>query len=166
MQTNALFLACALMSGSASAETHVVSAFDMTFVPESIEVNVGDTIRWEYVSGSPHTVSSGASCRFDGRFFAALSFIEPVFEWVVPEDSEATIPYFCAPHCINGMVGTIHVNQPCEGELTGDSEIGGEDLLVVLSKWGSDDAVGDIDGNGIVDAEDLLILLGNWGPCG
>jgi plastocyanin len=166
MRNAALIATCALVTAAATAETHVVSAYDMTFVPEIVEVNVGDTIRWEYVSGSPHTVSTGDSCRFDGLFFAALSFIEPVFEWVVPEGGAVTIPYFCAPHCINGMVGTIHVVQPCEGELTGDGDVGGDDLLVVLSNWGGDDPSGDVDGNGIVDGEDLLILLGNWGPCG
>jgi plastocyanin len=156
MRNAALIATCALVTAAATAETHVVSAYDMTFVPEIVEVNVG----------SPHTVSTGDSCRFDGLFFAALSFIEPVFEWVVPEGGAVTIPYFCAPHCINGMVGTIHVVQPCEGELTGDGDVGGDDLLVVLSNWGGDDPSGDVDGNGIVDGEDLLILLGNWGPCG
>lgn len=166
MRKTTMILACAITAAAASAETHEVGAHDMTFKPEVIHVSPGDTIRWEYVSGSPHTVSSGDGCRFDGLFFSALSFIEPVFEWVVPDDASGDIPYFCAPHCINGMVGVIHVDEVCQGELTGDGDVGGEDLLVVLSRWGSDDPTGDIDDNGVVDGEDLVILLGNWGACG
>ena len=162
----ASILICALAAPAASAETHVVGAHDMTFEPEVIEVNVGDTIRWEYVSGSPHTVSSGVPCSWDGGFYAGVSVVDPVFEWVVPEDAAGEIPYFCAPHCINGMVGTILVAQPCEGDVSGDRAVDGNDLLLVLAHWGTSDSAGDADGNGIVDGSDLLLVLGNWGTCG
>lgn len=166
MRRTATLLTCTLAATAASAETHVVGAYDLTFEPEVIEVNVGDTIRWEYVSGSLHTVTSGVPCSWDGGFHAAVSVIDPVFEWVVPDDASGEIPYFCAPHCINGMVGTIHVAQPCEGDLTGDGDVDGNDLLVVLDHWGADDPAGDANGNGVVDGHDLLLVLGNWGTCG
>ena len=154
-----------MLSSVGSAEVHVVGAYDMTFKPEVIQVSVGDTIRWEYVSGTPHTVSSGDSCRWDGGFFGVVSIVEPVYEWVVPEDAPAVIPYFCAPHCINGMVGTILVDRPCNEDRDGNGSVDGEDLLLVLAGWGEDDPSGDVDGNGIVDGEDLLLVLGAWGPC-
>jgi plastocyanin len=166
MLRTATLMTCALAVEAGSAETHVVGAYDMTFEPEVIEVEVGDTIRWEYVSGTPHTVTSGLRCTWDTIFYGTVSVIDPAFEWVVPDDASGEIPYFCAPHCINGMVGTIRVVQPCEGDLTGDGDVGGEDLLVVLDHWGGEDPAGDATGNGVVDGHDLLIVLGNWGGCG
>lgn len=165
MRLTATLLTCALAATAASAETHIVGAYDMTFEPEIIEVNVGDTIRWEYISGTPHTVTSGEPCTWDGGFYAGLSIVEPVFEWVVPEDAASEIPYFCAPHCVNEMVGTIFVAQPCEGDLTGNGVVDGDDLLIVLAHWGTADTAGDADGDGAVDGEDLLVVLGDWGEC-
>ena len=63
------------------------------------------------------------------------------------------------------MVGTIFVAQPCEGDLTGNGVVDGDDLLIVLAHWGSADTAGDADGDGTVDGEDLLVVLGDWGDC-
>ena len=156
----------AILVSVAGAETHIVRAYDMTFEPEVIEVRVGDTIRWEYVSGTPHTVTSGEPCTWDGGFYAGLSVIDPVFELVVPVDAAEEIPYFCAPHCVNGMVGLIVVTPPCSGDLDGDSVVDGDDLLVVLANWATTGPEGDADGSGTVDGDDLLIILGGWGGCG
>ncbi len=52
----------------------------------------------------------------------------------------------------------------CPADLTGDGAVGGDDLALLLSTWGS--AGGDIDGDGTTGAGDLALLLGAWGACG
>jgi len=102
--------AVAVLTCSAAAETYVVTAEDTSFNPPDVNVMPGDTIRWEYGSGYPHTVTSGTDCEGDDLFDAELDGGNPVFEWTVPDDAPDTIPYFCGPHCSMGMVGAIHVH--------------------------------------------------------
>ena len=52
----------------------------------------------------------------------------------------------------------------CPADLTGDGVVGGPDLSIMLSGWGSD-GVADLDGDGIVAGEDLARLLSSWGIC-
>lgn len=158
-------LICVLAAKTASADTHIVLAYDMTFEPAEITVAVGDTVLWEYVSGAPHTVTSGTNCTWDGVFHAPLSIIDPVVEWDVPEDAPSVWSYFCAPHCINGMVGVVHIVHPCNADVTGDGEVGTNDLLAVLADWGEADSPADADGDGLVGVNDLLMVVGDWGPC-
>lgn len=107
--------AVAVLACTVTAETYVVTAQSTSFDPPDVNVVPGDTIRWEYGTGYPHTVTSGTDCVGDGLFDAPLGGPGASFEWTVPEGSSSTIPYFCGPHCINGMVGAIHVNGGGDG---------------------------------------------------
>ena len=99
-----------LFCGSAFAETHVVGAYSMTFVPAEVTVVPGDIIRWEYVTGYPHDVTSGTKCMDDGYLFLDIpDFPGGYVEWTVPEDAPSEIPYFCQLHCGSGMTGMINV---------------------------------------------------------
>ena len=51
----------------------------------------------------------------------------------------------------------------CVGDLNQDSMVNGQDLALVLSYWGSNNADIDLDGNGSVGGGDLAIVLGDWG---
>ena len=51
----------------------------------------------------------------------------------------------------------------CLGDFTADGTIGFEDVLYLLSNWGSPNA--DLNGNGTTDFEDLLVILSVWGTC-
>ena len=104
----------ALTAGS-FADTYVVEAHSMTFEPDVVTVQPGDVIRWEYVSGYPHDVTSGTKCTDDGYLFLDIPSGGSV-EWTVPEDAPSEIPYFCTLHCGSGMTGVINVD--------GDSEEG------------------------------------------
>jgi hypothetical protein len=53
---------------------------------------------------------------------------------------------------------------PCPADITGDGFINTDDLLVVVSTWGTNGA-GDVDDNGTVDSDDLLIVIAAWGTC-
>jgi len=95
------------MTTSAMAETHTIEAYNTSFVPSVVDAAPGDTIRWEYVTGYPHSVTSGENCTFDGLYFNEYPL--SVFEWVVPGDAPSQVPFFCDPHCFNEMEGMINV---------------------------------------------------------
>ena len=66
-----LLIACSVLALTAGsfADTYVVEAHSMTFEPDVVTVQPGDVIRWEYVSGYPHDVTSGTKCKDDGYLF-------------------------------------------------------------------------------------------------
>jgi hypothetical protein len=59
---------------------------------------------------------------------------------------------------------------PCLGDISGNGNVGGEDLAMMLGAWGNCancvSCTSDLSGDCAVDAIDLGILLGAWGPCG
>ena len=103
-------IACSVLALTAGsfADTHVVEAYSMSFEPDVITVQPGDVIRWEYVTGYPHDVTSGTKCTHDGYLYLDIPSGGSV-EWTVPEDAPSEIPYFCELHCGNGMTGMINV---------------------------------------------------------
>jgi len=56
-------------------------------------------------------------------------------------------------------------DEDCQGDLDGDGLVDTQDLLTLLSRWGSGDPVADLAGSGVVDAQDLLLMLSVWGAC-
>lgn len=56
----------------------------------------------------------------------------------------------------------------CEGDVDGDGAVDVNDLLLVISSWGTDgggDCGPDTDGSGVVDVNDLLTVISAWGSC-
>ena len=53
----------------------------------------------------------------------------------------------------------------CDGDADGDGDADVNDMLYLLSVWGSADPDGDLDGNGGVDVNDILLLLSVYGNC-
>ena len=54
---------------------------------------------------------------------------------------------------------------PCPADLDGDGVVGGGDLGLMLSAWGSAEQQSDMDGDGVTSGGDLGLLLSAWGPC-
>ena len=54
----------------------------------------------------------------------------------------------------------------CPADLDGDARVGVDDLLAVLSAWGSMNHSIDVDGDMLVGVEELLHVVGAWGDCG
>ena len=97
-----------------AAETHYVQAYDTYFEPDVIYAEPGDTVIWQYVNGYPHTVTSGIPdpCPDgtpDGWFDGVLSSPGDEVIWEVPAEAPAEVTYYCKPHCMMGMTGTIYV---------------------------------------------------------
>ncbi len=105
-----------LLSSGTYAATVDVSIINLSFQPQSITVNVGDTVRWtnnDAVSsyyGSipvPHTTTSGTNNTPDGKWDSGTLSLGQAFSvtFTVP----GTYPYFCSIH---GFTGTVTVNAP------------------------------------------------------
>jgi plastocyanin len=87
----------------------------LTFNPDTVTINVGGTVRWEWFS-TFHSVTSGTNGVADGAFCSpndtncALGVTSDqgfVYEHTFTQPG--TFPYFCAPHFVLGMVGTVIV---------------------------------------------------------
>src|SRR5215467_14781268 len=81
---------------------------ELTFDPDTINIGVGDTVRWTWASNS-HSVTSGTSCTADGQFCspnntncdaAVLNDTGFVYEFTFSQPG--TYHYFCALHCFAG----------------------------------------------------------------
>ena len=89
--------------------THHVGQAGLAFDPADIVVAPGDTVEWHWGDGI-HTVTSGTPCISDGRFDELFDLANQVVTYTVPsEEPNGVIPYFCIPHCLAGMTGTITV---------------------------------------------------------
>jgi hypothetical protein len=53
----------------------------------------------------------------------------------------------------------------CAADLSGDSQVTGADLGLLLSSWGASDPAPDLNADGAVNGADLGLLLSAWGPC-
>jgi plastocyanin len=90
---------------------------EFSFVPDTVNITVGDTVRWTWESDF-HSVTSGdsTSCTADGQFCSpdnmncdagTLNNTGFVYEFTFTQP--ATYQYFCALHCFAGMTGVVNV---------------------------------------------------------
>lgn len=154
-------IAVSMVQG-AFATKHVVQQAGFAFVPASITVQPGDTVRWVRSSGT-HTVTSGANCTASGLFHAPLNITTPNFTWTVPASvAGTTVAYFCVPHCLGGMVGSIVVQAAAPSpDIDGNGAVNAADLASMLGNWGAPGST-DLDLDGSTGASDLSILLSAW----
>jgi hypothetical protein len=54
---------------------------------------------------------------------------------------------------------------PCPGDFNHNNQVDVDDLLMLISFFGTANPDLDLDGDGLVDVDDLLILISNFGPC-
>jgi plastocyanin len=85
------------------------------FVPDTVNISAGDTVRWTW-AGNGHSVTSGDPCTVDGQFCSPddmncdqgiLSGTGTVYEHTF--DQAGTYNYFCFAHCNFGMTGVVNV---------------------------------------------------------
>lgn len=166
---------------AAGQATHDVDLVGIEFLPPDITISLGDTVRWNWVSGF-HNVESGevigGSGIHDGRFRSgnptsvAGTTYELTFDRSFLDSNPAAgnvYPYYCVVHGGLGMVGAIAVLLP--GDVDGD---GGVTLLdhsllsACTSGPGKDSAneactpeafaASDADGDGDVDLRDFAVI--------
>lgn len=87
-----------------AADTDVVMK-DNVYIPESVSIDVGDTVTWVNEGRSPHNVTYGDKSKESGT-------IETGEEYSITFDSARTIYYYCSFHSAGsgkGMAGVIKV---------------------------------------------------------
>jgi plastocyanin len=90
--------------------THIVTVGPngaLSFSPKTINIHVGDTVRWMWDSGG-HSTTSGGSCTPDGNWNSGIKSSGFAFDHTF--NSAGTFPYYCEPHCSLGMTGTVNVS--------------------------------------------------------
>ena len=103
---------------TSGTQTHTVMVGDggsLVFTPADLTINVGDTVRWVWMS-SGHSVVSGTDGNADNQFCSPtntgcdnppLSSNGFTFEHTFTQ--AGTVPYYCSVHFQLGMTGTITV---------------------------------------------------------
>jgi hypothetical protein len=126
--------------GGAVGDVFVSVNYFFTRVDGSVNSEIGDTT-------GPYLTPAG--------FVFAWGFaIEDALDQIINCGFAATFEAYTDP-CSD-----------CVGDLTGDCEVNGADMGILLSNWGAcSDCPGDLDGNGTVSGADLGLILSAWGPC-
>lgn|GEM_PF-4960862 len=108
------FIVCAAallpLFGAKAATVQVqVAANGLTFTPQNVTINVGDTVEWVWV-GSGHSTTSGTPGNPDGIWDSGVHNAPFTFSFTFT--TPGTFPYFCTPHggCC-GMIGSVTVNE-------------------------------------------------------
>jgi plastocyanin len=100
---------------SSGATTHIVEMTgDYEFVPSSLTIKQGDSVKWVMNSTKPHEIASGAVIEgSDGRegvpdgLWNSGKMVSGSFTYTF--NSTGTFPYYCDSHVDLGMIGTITV---------------------------------------------------------
>jgi plastocyanin len=118
-------LALLLLAVPAAAEVVTVRQVGFYFSPREVVIHPGDTVRWEWTSGT-HTVTEGTDGLLNGNelFHSALTSGTPFFEWTFSAAFLGAHPmpggryeYFCLPHFHIGMTATVVVSDPVPGSV-------------------------------------------------
>jgi plastocyanin len=98
-----------------AADVVVGASGALTFSQKQVSVHPGDSVRWTWAT-SGHTVTSGDNGVADGKFCSptdsncgAAVVSNSGFVYVHKFTTAGTFNYFCAPHVLAGMTGTITV---------------------------------------------------------
>ncbi|AHG02640.1 copper-binding protein [Halobacterium sp. DL1] len=112
-------------SGSFTETSTIEMNDELAFAPKQVQVSAGTTVTWENVGAVAHSVTAyedeipdGAAYFASGGFDAEQAANEAYpDEGSIPEgetyehtfETTGTYEYYCIPHEMSGMVGTIKV---------------------------------------------------------
>ncbi|SHK21061.1 DUF5059 domain-containing protein [Haladaptatus paucihalophilus] len=115
-----------VQKGVPDAADHVIDVKAVSFDPEKLRIETGDTVAWKHVGGEAHTVTAreeslpeGASYWASGGFDsekkavsgwdAGKGAVQSGQSYVHTFETKGTFEYYCIPHEAAGMTGTIVV---------------------------------------------------------
>lgn len=110
------------VSGAPSATSTIVDVQvgpGFTFSPDTVNISVGDTVRWTW-AGNGHSVTSGPHCAPDSQFCSpndtncfpgVLSNTGTVYTHTFA--AAGSYSYICIAHCSIGMTGVVNVTGGC-----------------------------------------------------
>lgn len=88
---------------SLAQSLHIVEVANFEFIPADIEIAVGDTVEWQWVSGL-HTTTSDSTTG-QNVWDAPIDASNQTFRFVI--SAPGVHNYVCTPHQTLGMVGSI-----------------------------------------------------------
>jgi len=156
------------------ATIHEVEVTNFSYIPASLTIEDGDTVRYLWIEGNHPTVS-GVDGNNDEVFTSfPMNSDNTVFDLVLPGPGE--YPYFCAFHFMQGMLGSITVNAdanaggPC-GDLFFSEYIEGTSFNKALEIYNPTAAAVDLSGyyvrrynNGSLEVSFTDTLQGSLAP--
>src|SRR4029077_7169366 len=112
------------VSGVPSATSQIVDVTvapggTLTFDPSTVNISVGDTVRWTWAN-SGHSVTSGPPCVADSQYCSpndincfpgVVSNMGTVYQHTFT--NSGTYSYHCLAHCFLGMTGVVNVSGGC-----------------------------------------------------
>lgn len=107
--TALLLLTVSAMNINAFATIHTIQSGNFFFNPSSLNVLVGDTVKWVNIAGS-HTTTSSTIPAGAATWDAPLNSTTPTFSYKVTV--EGIYNYVCTPHVAMGMVGSFTATIP------------------------------------------------------
>lgn len=122
--------------------THTVQLFSLSFSPNSLTIDQGDTVDFVWVTGV-HNVESGVDGDFDGAFSSGSPVSDPnTFSVTFDGAFLAANPmpgnvydYYCIVHLGGGMTGTITVTPGVVPTLPTEVLIGLGALFALAGTW-------------------------------
>ena len=118
-------------------------------------VNVYDGCTMEYLLACNESACS------DGSSIAMLPVVEGN-SYLIQVGSSTSELGGCVAG--DGVLGII-IEASCLGDIDGDGSVGIDDILALISDWGTSASKSDLDQSGTVDVGDLLILIDMFGDC-
>ena len=111
------------VSGAPSATSTIVDVAvgqgGDVFVPDTVNISVGDTVRWTWAA-SGHSVTSGPPCVPDSQYCSPNDMncfpgttSSQGFVYTHTFTRPGTYAYHCIVHCIIGMTGVVNVSGGC-----------------------------------------------------
>ena|SRR5437867_483738 len=101
---------------STTVDVTVAPGGTFTFDPSTVNISVGDTVRWTW-DGNGHSVTSGAPCTPNGHFCSpdnmncsAGTLNDTGFVYEFTFALAGNFSYFCFAHCSLGMTGVVNVS--------------------------------------------------------
>jgi plastocyanin len=89
------------------------------FVPDTVNISVGDTVRWTWAN-SGHSVTSGLPCAADSQYCSpddmncnSIILSNQGFIYQHTFGLPGRYSYFCHAHCVIGMTGVVNVSGGC-----------------------------------------------------
>ncbi|MCX6282117.1 MAG: BACON domain-containing carbohydrate-binding protein [Bacteroidetes bacterium] len=107
--TALIFLAVILAATEASATVHQVQVGNYFFNPASMNITVGDTVKWIWVSGT-HTTTSTSIPAGAASWDQPITSSNTTYSYTVT--NAGTYSYKCTPHAAMGMVASFVATNP------------------------------------------------------
>jgi plastocyanin len=103
------------------ASVVVISDAPTEFMPRTVKVKVGDTVKWQNTGGIAHSVEFVGETLPEGTASSESGIMAPHKSYSFTFEAPGSYAYICRFHVINGMIGKVIVvpDEPASGTTAG-----------------------------------------------